>query len=66
MRDDSSVERFLGNDNDKIGFHFDVTFSGTYKLPLKFSKISLKIPIFPHFSKVFSSHKILIFALSCF
>ena len=33
MRDDSSVERFLGNDNDKIGFHFGVS----PVVPIKFS-----------------------------
>jgi len=32
MRDDSSVERFLGNDNDKNGFHFGVIIA-TYNFP---------------------------------
>ena len=40
MRDDSSVERFLGNDNDKNGFHFGVIIA-TYN----FSRKSL--PKFP-------------------
>ena len=54
MRDDSSVERFLGNDNDKIGFHFGVTVCGTYRYAVKFSKISYKIPNFLQIFSIFN------------
>ena len=41
MRDDSSVERFLGNDNDKIGFHFGVIIAACEFSRKKFQKLKI-------------------------
>ena len=41
MRDDSSVERFLGNDNDKIGFHFGVIIAACEFFRKKIQKLKI-------------------------
>ena len=53
MRDDSSVERFLGNDNDKIGFHFGVIIATCKFSRKKFPKTKnfwKNYPEFPFYS----------------